>query len=291
MSFSTTYKPLFSVNILHKYYLNKGNIDYFSMDDADKEKQLADYELSDLFSIAPSAITIRKILGHKLHLILSGCRLMVWVNVSESDKSMPSISLENTLDLTFLLKSTNNTFIQTTQLGLLNACQLFFFSNKRLATEDAGFPLIKKDNNTTEVSEVYLLNEISAENELKQLDADEQKNLLGIIRISIKGENGGYNILKPNGNLRNEHRSFNIVFANRKTTWRYFFESEQAVTGADDVKMEQGNARQLITRTEQPLTARGFVSVKLGEQELPNPDIQLIKPNDDLTKIYSEIYM
>ena len=291
MSFSTTYKPLFSVNLLHKYYLNKGTDDYFSMNDAEKEKQLAGYKLSDLFSIVPSALTKQKILGQKLRFILTGCRLMVWVKVSEQNASIPFIPLEDTLELTFLLKSTNYTFIHITQLGLLNAGQLFYFSNKRLATEDTGFPLIKKENNTSEVNESYLLNSTSAANELKQLDADEKKGLLGIIRICIKGENGGYHILKQNGNLRSEHRTYNIVFANRKTTWRYLFESDQNVTGADDVKKEEGNARQLVTRSEKPLTAKGFVSIKLGDKELPNPDIFQLKPNEALTKIYSEIYM
>lgn len=290
MSFSTIYKPLFTVNILHKYYLNKGTNDFFSMDDAEKGTQLAGYKLSDLFAIIPSAKTKQKILGHKLHIIISGCKLMVWIKVSDIE-SIPFIPLEDTLSFTFLLKSINNTFMNITQLGLMNAGQLFFFSNKRLATEDAGFPLIKKINNTSEVKESYLLNASSAENELKQLDADEKEGLLGIIRISVKGENGSYNILKQNGSLRNEHRSFNIVFPNRKTTWRYFFESEQEVTGADDVEKEQGNARQLITRAEQPLTARGFVAVKLDGQELPNPDVLQIKPNNDLSKIFSEIYM
>ncbi|MDX8339942.1 hypothetical protein SLH46_12150 [Draconibacterium sp. IB214405] len=291
MSFSTTYKPLVTVNIFHKYYLNKGTNDYFSMDDAEKEKQLAGYQLSDLFSIVPSAITTLKIQGHKLHLILSGKSLMLWVKVSENDTNIPSIPLADTLELTFLLKSTNNTFFQITQLGMLNAGQLFFFSNKRLATEDPGFPLIKKDNNTSEVSESFLLNPSSTANELEQLSAVEKKNLAGILRLCIKGENGGYHLLKSNGNLRDESRTFNIVFPNRKTTWRYFFESDQVVTGADNVKKEQGNARQLITRTEKPLTAKGFVSVKLDGKELPNPDTLQMKPDETLTKIYTEIYM
>ncbi|HYQ56747.1 MAG TPA: hypothetical protein VEP89_05305 [Draconibacterium sp.] len=275
---------------MHKYYLNKGTIDYFSMDDAEKEKQLAGYQLSDLFFIVPSAETNQKFSGLKLRLLIKGFRLMVWLKVSENE-DVPFIPLDDTLELSFLLKSKNNTFIQTTQLGLLNAGQLFFFSNKHLATEDAGFPLIKKENNTSEVNDSYLLNPTSGANELNQLSADEKKNLMGIIRICIKGENGGYHILKQDGTLRSEHRIYNIVFANRKTTWRYFFESDQNVTGTDDLKKEGGNARQLVTLSEKPLTASGFVSIKLGDQELPNPDITQIKPNDDLTKIYSEIYM
>ena len=140
MSFSTTYKPLFQVNILHKYYLNKGIIDYFSMNDADKEQQLASYELSRLFTIVPSAKTNQKMLGHKLLCNNTNSGFLVWAKVTETNKTIPFIPLSDSLELTFLLKSTNNTFIHITQLGLLNTGHLFFFSNKRLATEDAGFP-------------------------------------------------------------------------------------------------------------------------------------------------------
>lgn len=291
MSFTATYKPLFAVNILHKYFLNKGTIDYFSMTDFEKEKQLAGYPLSELFSIVPSAITNQKLNGYKLVLKNTDHGFMVWAKVSEVDESIPFVPLSDSLYLSFLLKTTNSTFNHFTQVGLSNAGQFFFFSNNRLLTEDPGFPLIKKANNNAAIDNTYRLNAQSIENEMQQLTREEQKNLIGIIRIGMNGENGSYNVTKPNGSLRNEHREFNIVFANRKTTWRYFFNDDQQVKAGDDVQKEQGNARRLVTRTEQPLTAKGFIIIRLGDQELPNPDVLRINANSTLTKIYSEINM
>nr|WP_321357117.1 hypothetical protein [uncultured Draconibacterium sp.] len=291
MSFSTIYKPLFSVNILHKYFLNKGADDYFSMSDVEKEKQLAGYPLSDLFSIVPSATTNQKLHGHKLILKNTDRGFMVWTKVSESDSNSPFVPLSDSLHLTFLLKTFNSTFNHFTQVALANAGQLFFFSNNRLSTEYPGFPLIKKSNSNAEIDDTYRLNSESIKNEMQQLTLEEQNKLIGIIRVGMMGESGSYHVIKPNGTLRNDPREFNIVFANRKTIWRYFFDTNQQTHNSDDVKKENGSARQLVTKTEHPLTAQGFISIKLGDHELPNPDAKLIKPNAADNKIYSEIYM
>ncbi|WP_139177985.1 hypothetical protein [Draconibacterium orientale] len=271
--------------------MNKGNDDYFSMTDVEKEKQLAGYPLSELFSIVPSALTKQKLNGHKLICKNTDRGFMVWLQIAESDNNNSFVPLSDSLSLSFLLKTTNSTFNHFTQLGLTNAGHCFFFSNNRLSTEDPGFPLIKKANNTTAVNDSYRLNSVSFNNEMELLNAEEQQNLIGIIRIGMKGENGSYHITKTDGSLRNEHREFNIVFANRKTTWRYFFNADQQTNNSDDVKKENGNPRQLITKTEQPLTTKGFVPIKLGELELPNPDARQINANSTLTKIYSEIFM
>ncbi|WP_347841221.1 hypothetical protein [uncultured Draconibacterium sp.] len=291
MSFSIKYKPLFEVNLYHKYFLNNGAKDFFSMNDTEKEMQLTNYELSDLFSIVPSANTLKKLLGHQIVFKSSGYKLLVWVKVASSNLDVPFIPLSENLELSFLLKLKTYTFNHFTDLGLQNSGQLLYFSNRRLLTETGNFPLIKRANNTTAVTDDYRLNELSQKAVLDNLAANEKQNLLGIIRIGIKGETGSYDILRANGKLRSDQRIFNLVFANRKTTWRYYFKTNQQVNNHDDVKKENGNSRQLITRTEKPLTARGFISVKLGNSELPNPDVLQIIPDDASSKIYSEIHM
>ena len=59
----------------------------------------------------------------------------------------------------------------------------------------------------------------------------------------------------------------------------------------DDVEEENGSAKVLVTKSDQPLTKTGFVTVELDGNELPNPDSRLIKPDQSNNKIYSEIYM
>ena len=107
----------------------------------------------------------------------------------------------------------------------------------------------------------------------------------------MKGNTGSLNVSNNQGEIRDPYQVFQIFFPNRETFWRYFFDENQQISGSDDVKKEDGNAKQLVTRSKQPLTAQGFVSIELDGIELPNPDASLIKPDSATDKIYSEIYM
>ncbi len=107
----------------------------------------------------------------------------------------------------------------------------------------------------------------------------------------MKGENTSLNVTDAQGKLLSPYKTFEILFENRKTAWRYFFDTDQTVSGADDVEIENGDSKVLITKTDQPLTQKGFVSIKLGGVELPNPNSKLIKPDSRSSKIYSEIYI
>lgn len=83
---------------------------------------------------------------------------------------------------------------------------------------------------------------------------------------------------------------FEIVMENRKTIWRYIFESDQTPDDSDDVKKEGTDKKILKTKEEQPLTSTGFIPLTLNGNKLPNSDANMIKPGSD-NKIYSEIYM
>ncbi|WP_346857584.1 hypothetical protein [uncultured Draconibacterium sp.] len=291
MTFSNTYKPLFQVNIFHLYYLNKGTQEYLSMSEAEKEKQLICYDISNFFTVLPSTKSRQTIMGHQLVFKLTNSGFIVWTKISESNNSHPFLPLSDDLELSFLLKLKNHTFFNFSNLKLDYANKLFFFSNKRLNTEPGSFPLIKKSGNNSPVSDNYALETISTSNLLNELDIHEKQNLFGIVKVVMKGNTASLNITNNQGNIRNPFPVFEIIFENRKTFWRYFFTEDQQVDGSDDVKKESGSSTQLITRQKQPLTASGFVSIQHGEVELPNPDAKLVKPDSSNNKIYSEIYM
>jgi len=82
-----------------------------------------------------------------------------------------------------------------------------------------------------------------------------------------------------------------FVFKNRSTIWRYIYNTPQQVKPADDLLLENGNPRILVTKTIHPLTRSGFISLKLDKDELPNPTVSMIKPDQSTHKIFSEIYM
>ncbi|MCY1718985.1 hypothetical protein OU798_01440 [Prolixibacteraceae bacterium Z1-6] len=291
MTFSIKYKPLFQVNILHKYYLNKGTQDYLTMSEAEQYKQLICYNLSNLFTVLPSAKSRQKIDGHQLVFKTNTSGFIIWTKISESNENFPFISLADDLEFTFLLKLKNHTFFNFSNLEFESADKLFFFSNKRLSTESPTFPLIKKSGNNSTVNNNYTLNNQSATNELQELTSAERNNLFGLVKIHIKGSTPSLNVTNSQSKIRTPSQVFEIVFENRKTIWRYIFNEDQVVENTDDVKKEGGNAKHLITKQSQPLTYCGFISVEHGGVELPNPDASLVKPNSANNKIYSEIYM
>lgn len=291
MTYSIKYLPLFRVNILHQYFLNKGVTEFFTMNTADKEKQLVGYRVSDFFAVLPSAKCIQKLNGHGLIFKTTSAGFDVWVKVSDADNSVPFISLNNALELTFLLKITNHTFFNFTEIGIENADKLFFFSNKRITTGTGNFPLIKKAGSNKSVGEKYVLPEESASMEKRALSQTEQANLFGIVRLHMRGQNNGLSITTTQGKIRSPLSEFEIAFENRKTFWRYIFNENQNVVGQDDVKKENGNSKQLVTKQKQPLTSKGFVSLEHAGVELPNPNAKLVKPSNTSNKIFSEIYM
>ncbi len=291
MSFTIKYRPLFEVKILHKYFLNKGGEEFLNMSEADKEKQLIGYHFSKFFHVSVSAESRRKLDGHRMVFKSTNAGFTVWTKVSEVNEHVPFVPVNDSLEFTFLLKLNNHTFYNYTDLSFESTGKLFFFSNKRLNTEANNFPLIKKDGSNSTVSDDYIVSNAGERAEFKKLSVSEKKNLFGIVRICMKGNSANLNVINNQGEIRDPYQVYQICFSNRETIWRYFFEEDQQVSGSDDVKKEDGNSRQLVTRKKQPLTAQGFVSIELDGIELPNPDANLVKPESATNKIYSEIYM
>lgn len=291
MTFSIKYKPLFQVNILHQFFLNKGTEEYLAMSAAEKEKQLISYSISNFITVLPSAKSCQKLIGQNMVFKTSNSGFTVWIKVSESNESIPFIPISDTLELTFLLKLKNHTFFNFSELKFESADKLFFFSNKRLSVESETFPLLKKFGGNSMVNDNYALSNENALNELEALAHAERQNLFGLVKIHMKGNSPSLNVTNSQNRIRTPGQIFQLFFENRKTIWRYIFNENQQVQNTDDVKKESGNAKQLITRKKQPLTAYGFVTIEHGGVELPNPDARFVKPNSTNNKIYSEIYM
>lgn len=291
MTFSIKYRPLFQVNILHQFFLNKGTENYFALSEAEKEKRLISYNISNLLTILPSTKSHQKLAGQNMIFKVSNYGFTIMVKVSESNESVPFVPISEDLEFTFLLKLLNNTFFNFSDLQFENADKLFFFSNKRANTEPGIFPLIKKAGSTTIINDNYALSTAGIEQELEQLTRSENRNLFGAVKIHVKGETASLNVTNSQNRIRTPYPIFQVVFGNRKTFWRYIFDENQQVQGIDDIKKEGGNKKVLITKLKQPLTSSGFISIKHGDVELPNPDARVVKPGSTNNKIYSEIYM
>lgn len=291
MSFSIQYKPLFKVDLLHLYFLNNGLKTFFTMNATEAAKQMDGYVMNSFLSLAPTLETQQKLNRYSLVFRNLNSGFTIWTKVSNTDNAIPFIPLPDDLSLTFLLKINDPAFYNYTNLKLDNQGKINYFSNRRLATEAPAFPLINKSGDHFSINETFVLTPESAASELKNLSPGEKVNLFGLIRLHMKADIPALNLIDSNGKISNPPKIFELVFANRKTLWRYIFRKDPKVKNNDDVKMEGADPNVLISKSEQPLTQKGFISVELGGKDLPNPDSKLIKPDSLNSKYYSEIYM
>jgi len=290
MSYSIKYKELFSVKILHRYFLDKGTEKFSMMAEAERLKQLGDYNFQSAVSIVPTAKTHQKMNGRKLIFRTHSAGFTVWSKVAELDDKETFIALDDDLFFTFIIQTKHALFYNYTDLKLENIGKTYYMANRALVTESNNFPLIDTAGSNSHIDEGFILSAEAEKNELEKLGVGEQSNMLGIIRIFMQGAENSLSVTTTQGKLRVTPREFEVVFKNRNSFWRYLFDKDQTVTAADNVMIENGDAKQLVTKTEQPLTQHGFISVKLANKELPNPDVRSITPGTS-NKYYSEIYM
>lgn len=291
MSFSVKYKELFRVEILHRYFLNKGTLEFDDMSEENQAKQMRIYNFNRFFKIIPATADLRKLSGRKMVFSQFNSGFGIWAETDANNPQKPLIPIEDSFNLTFIIQVSDNNFLNYTNLELGNARKLHYFSNQRLSSENPGFPLIPLKNLNEVADDTFVLSADSEAEELKQLSAEKQKNLFGIIRIFMKGQNASHDITDAQGNLKANTPTFKLEFLNRSTVWRYIFDTNQSVKPPDNVKVENGDPRVLVTKTKKPLTQNGFITVELDGEELPNPDVRLIKPGSVNNKIFSEIIM
>lgn len=291
MSFSIQYREYFRVDIFHRYFLNKGTDTFESMPQDIREKQLEGYNHLVFFEVNPTPDTIAKLNGHKLVFRKDNRGVSVWGQVSEGDQLKPFIDIDDGLSLTFLIGLKDPKFLNYTNLKPENATNIYYFSNNLPENEPATFPLINISGEPGFIDENYLLSPTTVKEELDHIPFGMRKNLFGIIRVFMKGENNTLNITDSEGNVAATPVVFEISFDNQKTIWRYIFKSDQTVASEDDVATEDGNSRILVTKNLMPLTSLGFIRVSKGDSELPNAGITSIIPDTINNKIYSEIFM
>lgn len=300
MGFSVQYKELFRQKILHKYFLDKGIITFDAMSESDRRKQLENYHVASFFKIIPTTETLSILNGHHLVFKTTDTGFTIWAKISAENPLQTFVSLNNQLQLTFLIRIVDPFFLNYTGLDFDTADKVFFFSNIKPASYLPDFQLIDQAGGNSYADEKFSLfikgdkineDESGLIKRLKTIALKEKPGLFGFIHLSMSGDKETLNVTEPNGEISDPVQTFEIVFENRKSVWRYIFNAEQSINSNDDLKTENGNKRILITKASYPLTRHGFIPVKLGTKELPNPDSAILKPDPVTEKVYSEIYM
>ena len=261
MSFSVKYKELFSIQIMHRFFLNKGNDDFDDLTEEEQARQLEEYNFQRFFKIDPTAATWQALNGQKMIFHPGKTGFSVWTEVESTDEQSPFIAVDDNLVLTFTVQTVDPCFFNYSDLDLDVSGGFFYFSNQRLPAEAGDFPLIPLTGGDGTIDENFVLSAGSAEEELMELPPERTKNLFGMIRIFMKGEDASGDITDAQDKIPGSPAAFHLEFGNRKTWWRYVFDEEQSVSGSDDVEVENGDAKILISKTDHPLTRNGFISL------------------------------
>lgn len=151
MAFAITYKRLFTVRLLHGYYM-KDPTGFWNNTAAQQARQLEDwsYSISNDLEIAPASQCRALLDGHRMKFQATPSGFSVWVNAEPEPaggitKYRPLIPLDVNTEFTFRVKSRNPFFNNISNLRLRpNVEAGFYFSNHNEAGQTV-FPSLALD--------------------------------------------------------------------------------------------------------------------------------------------------
>lgn len=303
MAFRILYDTLFSVELLHSYFLDDGDVTFQSMNDDEKEKQLKKYNFLDAINVIPSLATYRIMKNHKLILVKESRGFKVLSNVLEDTNKLKSSSFLNSeLTLTFFLYKKDYLFDNYTELIEENN-QLYYFSNRKPVTEANPFSYIPTNISNDLVTEDFLITEestqqlwfdiqqanINAEinkrlDLIAELDQDDLitdegkliieqsiqketgKGLLGIIELKMIGDNT-MDVVEIDTSDPNESKSFLL---DPFPAFKIHFDNRKTIWKY----IKKSDDNELETSSVKPLTKNGFIEID------PNADFSGTLPVD-----------
>lgn len=289
MSFTTTYKLLFRLNLYHHYFLDDGSI-AFDSNPTLKEEQLNKYNFGDFCEIKPSEETEELLKGQKLVFKFTNNGFNLYVKAEEtapnSGSYRPFIMLPQNTVLNFLIYVKDSLF---ENYSTVNSKPLipYYFSNKKPASEGVSFKYIDLETTTLPIED-FTINQSSYDSISKIISEKEKIGLFGIISLEMASDNtvpfdgNARNILNVNGTIKANPKTFKLQIKNRSTIWNYRNASNNTLLHSTDP-------------TELPLSKNGIIAYSFDGQERPSAfPSRLVFEKDssgNIIKTISEIYI
>jgi hypothetical protein len=289
MSFTTTYRKLFSVNIYHHYFLDDGNV-AFDSSPVLKEAQLVNYNFEDFCKIIPSEKTQELFKGNKLVFKTTSNGFTIFSRAEEtapnSGTYKPMVNLSQTTVFDFLIYVNDALF---ENYSTVNSKPLipYYLSNKKPVTEGISFNYLDLETITLPIED-FTINQASYGEIRTNLSEKEKIGLFGIISLEMAGDNtvpfdgNARNILNANGTIPAFPKTFKLQLKNRSTIWNYRDASTNTLLHSTDP-------------TTLPLAKNGIVGYSFNGQERPSAfPSRLIFEKDgggNIIKTISEIYI
>lgn len=279
MSYSQTYRTLVELQVLHEYYLNSGTTPFRGMNAQQQQLMFKNYAFDGFLQVIPTEQT-RRILGNQkllLRITPKGIQVLAQVEPTASGTpAKPFIPLDDNLELQFLVKIGDPAFEIYTDLTLVKR-EIFYFGNTIPAGAGPSFPGLpiapEQVPDPKYISNNYRLNELISTSILDemQVSAEDRIGLLGVVVLRMQGD--VHSITDTNGKVPVDPVTFVMEFANRSTTWKYYFQNS-------DYYAE--------TTSPKPLTRNGYLVIDPSQLTLRNKDPELPEADYqfDLTPFY-----
>lgn len=289
MSFTTTYRVLFTINVYHHYFLDDGNI-VFDSNSSIKEKQISNYNFGEFCQIVPSEETEELLKGNRLVFKITPTGFTLYAKAEEtapnSGSYRPFIALPQNTVLNFLIYVKDSLF-ENYSTVVSKPLIPFYFSNKKPASEGVSFKYIDLETTTLPVED-FKITQTSYIEIAKILSEKEKIGLFGIISMEMAGDNtvpfdgNARNILNANGTIPASPKQFKLQIKNRSTIWNYRNAADSTLLHSTDP-------------TELPLVKNGIIGYSFGGEERPAafPSRLLFEKDGggNILKTISEIYI
>src|SRR5690606_26055413 len=190
MSFTTTYKLLFSLNLYHHYFLDDGNI---AFDDnlTLKEEQLNKYNFEDFCEMIPSEETQEIFKGNKLVFKTIPSGFTIYVKAEEtapnSGTYKPFVSLPQTTVFNFLIYVKYSLFENYSTVNL-KPLIAYYFSNKQPVSDGEYSNYIDLEATVLQI-ENFTKHQTSYAEIEKAISEKEKIGLFAIISLEMAGDN------------------------------------------------------------------------------------------------------
>lgn len=279
------YKTLFSIDIIHSYFLNSGEETYENLSSGEREKLLSRYRWQEFLEIIPTPKT-EKMMRKQQMLIKNTASLLRVVVRTMDDGQQPFIPIDPELIFCFSVSYKDPYFENFTEMEFLSSRKMLFTNVVPAPLPGLGFHPISLAAQEVFYDEQYTVSQEDFALLQRAEGTTFPSTVKGLIYLRMHGENGSLNIINVNGTLKINPTIFSISFSNRKTFWRYIHKGNEGF--------------QLETTAEKPLTKSGFIEIdpnvdfesapsSIQDFDFPNPDYKAIKHQND--KYYSEIYI
>ena len=172
MSQSIIYKSLFEVKIRHHFFLNKGEQEWDSMSQEEKDSQEEKFDVREILDVIPASDCIKTLNAHNCVFKKSASGIFVGIKAVADDandgKFKPYVSLNDDETFRFIVKLKDYNFLNYTALSLQSSRDKLYILNNSITKATNIFPSLSTIPSVFESGKTYMPGDMLSDNAANQ---------------------------------------------------------------------------------------------------------------------------